>query len=616
MRPAMLLLVVLVSIATLLHVSGWPSSRPSTTASLRSVKMNQTEQPLAAPQRVDTTANKFTDAGPFAWAQSIGSPFIASNKDVLQEDFINESSRVSPEQQVLDDQISASHAAAFMRVGASLLPQVLLPAALSAVGDVNPSIKFTALLCIEWALLGELSVCRYTTQEGAHSSTSACRDQRSDDTNRDCQELDRAMTQHCATMLTGSLFSSRHDGESGLRVVVSQYSSQRLSSDAQAAQGTDPSNNHNLDHSISFGSSVCSPSLQSVSTANKTASTIARQSGKQQQEHLLLTVVDVRLAQLHLNALTRDRRSASSSSLFSDSRTDDIMFGLLCMEPKVRASISFAVSNSWMFRSARSHMMWSLDDVIDRKHPKQPDGGPALASSFTFNFANKHASSRSSARAKAVYFNMTNIIVPTFRGGPSQTIQGLGIGGKKKLDRIRDERFINVRKLYVSPREATLPAPRFMIRKNRPLYLFPMIFGSDNVGHVMFRYYSVWDLFKNEWFMDPIEHVSGIVNDGDEEPVSPIVGYVVMPTAETTFRERSNMHRIFYDAMSPRWFSVMSSGGRGRITSPSSKLHSIDVVFEKAFVGFGRTYMFHPRHIGDLDRVRKESQLALVPALE
>lgn len=576
MRPALTLLVVLLGIAVALHLSR--------TSSTSNAPLALTLQP-ASP--VITLPGDVSGSALTAAAHQMGADWVHSVINEIANRHLRATTYTSTapsslsegsQHRIMQDQVEASAAAAYFRIIQNLLPHMVPPSLLA--GERHHTASFAIVLCAEHMLAAELSRCPTSTNQSSQSS--ACRWQQKDDTNIDCQVIQQLAGQNCPLMLPN--YKRVSD------TVLEQHIAQRGEGSRQSSTTREEEGN------VDFSSSTCSMRPQQGGVGGYT-----------REELLLLVLVDLRMSQLHLvpmlfgsTNLGTDARAAPASTTGGvEAARNDVIVGLLCLAPKVRASIAFALSNGWMFRAGRLRFLWSLDDMVDAKEQQYRQPTP-LAASFSFNFANKHASSRSSARSKAIYFNITNIVIPAVRG-TSPSLQGYGVGGKKKLDRIRDERFINIRKLYIHERSASSPVPRFSIRKQRPLYLFPVIFGSDNVGHVMFRYYSALDLWRHE--MVPMSH-------GGTD--SPLVAYVVMPTSEATFTERSNMHRIFFDALSPRWFSLMSSTVS---TAPSDRLSALDVSFDHTIAGFGRTYMFHPRHIGDLDRVRKESQAALVPAL-
>lgn len=487
--------------------------------------------------------------------------------------------RVKVEQQLL------SQRAAYTRVTSLLLPLATSLHGVATLADEEEdwAVTFVELLCAEWMLqdgagiASDVADCRNVTHPCRHA----------DATNKGCDEWEHLAGSYCRSSSFADEVKRRGPSVEGTAMRYIGRCSQADFANAEDVFA--------YGGKCAFTASVGEPSPEDA---------------------VLLTLVDVRLAQMHAihqigQLSVKDMQPVNSSAKTYEKGPLLVSVGVLCMVPKMRASIAFAATNGWMFRAGRSRFLWSMADVIDLQEDDRSISNGVVETkpprafpfSYRFNFHSKDDASRKSARAKAIYFNLTNVIVSS--SGGHSSVQGLGVpAGRKKLDRIRDERFINIRKLSVHQRDPRLPDPRFVIRGHRPLYLFPIIFGSNNVGHVMFRYYSALDLFQRELYA---------------APEASVIGYVVMPSAELTFKERENMHRIFFDAFGPRWFSVFMANPAANIQESSIAADSsglLDIIFEKAVVGFGRTYMFHPRHIHGIDRERALSQEALLPAMQ
>jgi hypothetical protein len=164
------------------------------------------------------------------------------------------------------------------------------------------------------------------------------------------------------------------------------------------------------------------------------------------------------------------------------------------------------------------------------------------------------------------YYDMRNIVVPSDPlSGP---LEGFGIWGKFPLTKMRDERWIRVQNYNVHPRRAQ---PRFVVRKRR-VFFFPVIFASNNLGHVMFRYYSIRALMSR----------LGMQPDT-------IVVYVAVSSAALTFGP-SNLYRAFYKAQHGPWASLLSSP---RTSSTGNPHRDFDLCFADGATGFGGIAQFH-----------------------
>lgn len=293
--------------------------------------------------------------------------------------------------------------------------------------------------------------------------------------------------------------------------------------------------------------------------------------------------------------------------------------GVLCMVPKVRSIVTFGKNHHWLFASRAMLSSWITNSslVIDTERELSAQHE---VESREFAHSCSIGSSKGlskSARAKAIYYNLTALIVPaTPRSAPHEvdgTLSSNVLRGhagtfrkRQELSYLRDERFIRIRDIQVTPTDVT---PRFVVGRELPLYLMPLIFDSHNVGHVMFRYYSAVDLLQH--------HLHWM----DERGARALFGYIITPSSLKTFSPSKNKYRLFNEAVgSAGWFSIasfeefpeskMTSVDRQRADNPR-----LDISFQRAAVGFGAVYMFHPRHIEGLEKTRLKSQRALQGAL-
>lgn len=236
--------------------------------------------------------------------------------------------------------------------------------------------------------------------------------------------------------------------------------------------------------------------------------------------------------------------------------------GLLCMQPKLRAVVAFARHNGWLFERARPPLTEA--DVTDTVLDEQVSN-TSLTFSAAFNYKNVKMLKRSLARNNPVFFSLKNAILSSHSGsGPPQA---WGIYRKQSFDLLRDERWIRIREFFAVPRKDA--PPRFLVRQKQ-LFLFPVIFASSNIGHVMFRYYSVLQLLHSMRF--PVHNS--------------VVAYVAVPSAALTFGPHNKL-RTYYQAAHGPWVSLLSA------TSFGVRSSDLDMCFADGLTGFGGIAQFH-----------------------
>jgi hypothetical protein len=251
---------------------------------------------------------------------------------------------------------------------------------------------------------------------------------------------------------------------------------------------------------------------------------------------------------------------------------------VLCLPPKLTVALTFMKQSNWFMKVFVPPFL--EDDIIDTVNDTYAG---ELTFWHRFSRESLKATKRIMKQAVPIYFHMKNLCV-----SPGGKLNGWSTT-IPQLDWLRDERHIRIRNFEMAKR---MEKPRFIIA-HRKLFLLPIIFASNNIGHVMFRYYSALSLIRK----------MGMEN--------PIFGYPIVESALITFSQR-HMHKVFYQALHGEWFNTFF-GDNAAMLPPV-----FDLCFRNAVVGYDGIKMFHkmnPSTERRMVRPRQESQKLLEPAL-
>ena len=186
------------------------------------------------------------------------------------------------------------------------------------------------------------------------------------------------------------------------------------------------------------------------------------------------------------------------------------------------------------------------------------------------------------SHASMSFFALNNVCISSTDGGLSAKFGGvLRKYPFYRMDDMQDEKRSKIRnQLYVRSREHF---PTCMVRT--PVLLHPVLFQSDNLGHVMYR------VLATNYLLTKLKKLAslGFVNA--------TLGFYVTSSALHTFGAL-NKCKVFYQMMGHRWFSVMSPG-----TLPEAAAREFsggfneadDLCFETVYVGWDILPMYPPR---------------------
>lgn len=266
----------------------------------------------------------------------------------------------------------------------------------------------------------------------------------------------------------------------------------------------------------------------------------------------------------------------------------------ICMLPRLRAALRFSVFNRWMLNHFEPPLTEDdmIDEVEEAARNSNATEGSADSNQFSavLNYRNVKMLKRSTARNAPLFYRLENTVIPSSsRSGPPEGYKARG--RRVALDQLRDERWIRIRQFEVRFRSIK---PRFIV-KSKQLFLLPVIFASNNVGHVMFRYLSIRALLRSQLH----NHV---------------IMYTVVPSAALTFGS-NNMYRAFYKSQHGAWASILSNGESS--TLEVSRPNTIfDVTFQNGQTGFGGIAQFHRGQMSHMVTSRVQSLSKLVPAFQ
>ena len=177
------------------------------------------------------------------------------------------------------------------------------------------------------------------------------------------------------------------------------------------------------------------------------------------------------------------------------------------------------------------------------------------------------------SHASMSFFALNNVCISSTDGGLSAKFGGvLRKYPFYRMDDMQDEKRSKIRnQLYVRNREHF---PTCMVRT--PVLLHPVLFQSDNLGHVMYR------VLATNYLLTKLKKLAslGFVNA--------TLGFYVTSSALHTFGAH-NKYKVFYQMMGHRWFSVMSPGTITEAIERQSHhqdSEADDLCFETVYVGW------------------------------
>ena len=183
------------------------------------------------------------------------------------------------------------------------------------------------------------------------------------------------------------------------------------------------------------------------------------------------------------------------------------------------------------------------------------------------------------SHASMSFFALNNVCISSTDGGLSAKFGDTNSKNSfYRMNDLQDEKRSRIRRqLYVRNREHF---PTCMVRT--PVLLHPVLFQSDNLGHVMYRV-----LATNHLLTKLKKHVS-------PRYANATIGFYVTSSALHTFGAH-NKYKVFYQMMGHRWFSVMSPG-----TLPEAKKRQSagqfdegdDLCFETVYLGWAHVPMY------------------------
>lgn len=249
--------------------------------------------------------------------------------------------------------------------------------------------------------------------------------------------------------------------------------------------------------------------------------------------------------------------------------------GVLCTRPKLRAILRLSANTNWMFRVFRPPLL--LQHVEDAVELQMLDNSPnrspvrfnasVLKMQVDFSYSGKQLRmlKKSMSRNNPIYYNIRNAYVPSSESGGR--LYGSSV---EFLDQLRDERWIRVKEFQIDSWKDNVAVPsRFVVKDSKLLVILPVIFASNNIGHVMFRHMSIIQLFQR--LKLPQEDA--------------IMAYQVLRGAGVGFGPH-NLHKAFYQAVHGPWVSIFGS-------EPAKRQSPVDIVFSRVITGFGGIAQFH-----------------------
>lgn len=191
--------------------------------------------------------------------------------------------------------------------------------------------------------------------------------------------------------------------------------------------------------------------------------------------------------------------------------------------------------------------------------------------------------------AKRPFYHLSNVCINAEGGGMSAYFGPTQ--GKElifMMNDIADEKRQAIRDiLFVRNRMAP---PRCLV--DTPVLLHPVIFQSDNLGHVMYRILAAQNLVTNF-------RKKGLNFNNT------ITGFYVTPSAKLTFGD-ANMYKVFYQFLGSRWFSVTSPGDIFEAKARKGSMNALDtkhdLCFSNVYVGWDAIPLYPGKRPADLRR--------------